>query len=77
MKSSAPLSRPTTRSYSVFLAVSMMTGSCLVPAAGPELLQDGQAVLLREHDVQQDQVGLGLAPWPSRTLPGSSKPSAS
>ena len=24
-------------------------------------MQDGQAVLLREHDVQQDQVGLGLA----------------
>ena len=33
MKSSAPLSRPTTRSYSVFLAVSMMTGSFFVPAA--------------------------------------------
>ena len=32
IKSSAPLSRPTTRSYSVFFAVSMITGMRLVAA---------------------------------------------
>ena len=36
-------------------------GQLLRPRRRPELLQDGQAVLLREHDVQQDQIGLGLA----------------